>query len=45
VKYMYFMEAKEEIIVIPTNRGLLLVTVVCVAFIMLFFTFAPQYIL
>lgn len=45
VKYMYFMDAEKEIIVIPTHRGLLLVTVICVAFIMLFFTFASQYIL
>lgn len=40
IKYMYFMESKEEIKVISTNLGLLLVTVVNVAFIMLFFVFA-----
>lgn len=45
VKYMYFMESQEEITVISTHRGLLLVTVINVAFIMFFFTFAPQYIL
>jgi NADH-quinone oxidoreductase subunit N len=45
IKYMYFMEAKEEIKAIPTQRGLLLVTVITVAFIMFFFTFAPQSIL
>lgn len=45
IKYMYFMEAKEEIQVIATNRGLLMVTVINVAFIMLFFIFAHKNIL
>ena len=45
IKYMYFMESKEEITIIPTNRGLLLVTVINVAFIIFFFMFAHKYIL
>ena len=45
IKYMYFMEAKKEIIYITTNRGLWIVTVVCVAFTMLFFVFADKNIL
>lgn len=45
IKYMYFMEAKEEIQAIATNRGLLMVTVINVAFIMLFFVFAHKNIL
>lgn len=45
IKYMYFMEAKEEIISITTNRGLWLVTIVSVAFTVLFFVFANKNIL
>lgn len=45
IKYMYFMEAKEKIQAIATNRGLLMVTVINVAFIMLFFVVAHKNIL
>ena len=45
IKYMYFMEAKKEIISITTNHGLRLVTIVSVAFTMLFFVFADKNIL
>ena len=41
----FVMEAKEEIQAIATNRGLLMVTVINVAFIMLFFVFAHKNIL
>ena len=45
IKYMYFMDASTDITIIPTNRGLWLVTVISVAFTLFFFSFAPTYIL
>jgi NADH-quinone oxidoreductase subunit N len=43
VKYMYFMESQEEMIIIPTNRGLLMVSVISVGFTLFFFIFASSY--
>jgi len=45
VKYMYFMDSDEEVVAISTKRGLWFVTVISVAFILFFFSFAPYYIL
>jgi NADH-quinone oxidoreductase subunit N len=45
VKYMYFMQITQEIKPIVTQKGLMLVTSISLAFIMFFFTFASQYIL
>lgn len=45
IKYMYFMEATEKVTIIPTNRGLLLVSVVSVGFTLFFFIFVPSYLL
>jgi len=45
IKFMYFMEASGDIRIIPTQRGLMLVTVITVAFILFFFSFAPACIL
>ena len=42
IKYTYFMEVKEEIQVIATNLGLLMVTVVNMAFTMLFSALCSQ---
>ena len=43
IKYMYFMEATEKVTIIPTNRGLLIVSVVSVGFTLCFFVFASSY--
>lgn len=43
IKYMYFMEASDEVTIIPTNRGLLIVSVISVGFTLFFFAFATQY--
>jgi NADH-quinone oxidoreductase subunit N len=45
VKYMYFMEAVEKTAIIPTNRGLLSVSVISVGFTLFFFIFASSYLL
>jgi NADH-quinone oxidoreductase subunit N len=45
IKYMYFMEATEKVTIIPTNRGLLLVSVVSVGFTLFFFIFVPSLLL
>ena len=45
IKYMYFIEASNEISTIPTQRGLCFVTVISLAFILCFFSFVPTYIL
>jgi len=45
IKYMYFMDSDKEIVAISTKRGLWFVTVLTVAFILFFFSFAPSYIL
>jgi len=45
VKYMYFMEAVEKTAIIPTNRGLLSVSVISVVFTLFFFIFASSYLL
>ncbi|MFK7973459.1 MAG: NADH-quinone oxidoreductase subunit N [Rickettsiaceae bacterium] len=44
VKYMYFMEATEEIQSISTRRGLLVVTAISLSFILSFCIFANNYI-
>jgi NADH-quinone oxidoreductase subunit N len=44
VKNMYFVERKEEIALIPTKRGLLIITVLSLSFIFFFFAFAHKYI-
>lgn len=45
IKCMYFMESKKEVMIIPTKRGLWIVTFLALAFILFFFTFAQKYIL
>ena len=45
IKCMYFMESPRAVIIIPTKRGLWIVTVLTLAFILFFFTFAQEYIL
>jgi len=45
IKCMYFMEPPRAVIIIPTKRGLWIVTVLTLAFILFFFTFAQEYIL
>lgn len=45
VKYMYFMEVVEKTAIIPTNRGLLSVSVISVGFTLFFFIFASSYLL
>lgn len=45
IKYMYFMEATKKVTSIPTNRGLLLVSVVSVGFTLFFFIFVPSLLL
>ncbi len=45
IKCMYFMEPQRAVIIIPTKRGLWIVTVLTLAFILFFFTFAQEYIL
>lgn len=45
IKYMYFMEANTDITIIPTHKGLWLVTVMSVGFTLLFFSLTPEYIL
>ncbi|MEA0970457.1 NADH-quinone oxidoreductase subunit N [Candidatus Megaera venefica] len=45
IKCMYFMEPTRAVIIIPTKRGLWIVTVLTLAFILFFFTFAQEYIL
>lgn len=45
IKCMYFMESPRAVIMIPTKRGLWIVTVLTLAFILFFFTFAQEYIL
>lgn len=45
IKCMYFMESQRTVIVIPTKRGLWIVTFLTLAFILFFFTFAQEYIL
>jgi NADH-quinone oxidoreductase subunit N len=45
IKCMYFMEPPRAMIIIPTKRGLWIVTVLTLAFILFFFTFAQEYIL
>jgi len=45
IKYMYFMNASKDIKIIPTNKGLFLVTVISVSFTLFFFAFARAYIL
>ena len=45
IKYMYFMEATKKVTIIPTNRGLLLVSVVSVGFTLFFFIFVPSLLL
>jgi hypothetical protein len=42
---MYFMEATKKVTIIPTNRGLLLVSVVSVGFTLFFFIFVPSLLL
>jgi NADH-quinone oxidoreductase subunit N len=45
IKCMYFMESKKEVSIIPTQRGLRIVTFLTLAFTLFFFTFAQKYIL
>ncbi len=45
IKYMYFMKATEKVTIIPTNRGLLGVSVISVGFTLFFFIFIPSYLL
>ena len=45
IKFMYFMEASGDLRIIPTQRGLRLVTIITVAFILFFFVFASKFIL
>lgn len=45
VKSMYFMESQKEITLIPTKRGLWIVTFLTLAFIVFFFTFASKFII
>lgn len=45
IKCMYFMELPRAVIIIPTKRGLWIVTVLTLVFILFFFTFAQEYIL
>ena len=45
IKCMYFMASSTGVTVIPTNKGLFLVTVISVSFTLFFFTFARAYIL
>lgn len=45
IKYMYFMDADTDIAAIPTSRGLWLIMVASVAFILGFAIFSPIYIL
>ena len=45
IKYMYFMNTSKDITIIPTNKGLFLVTVISVSFTLFFFAFARAYIL
>ena len=44
IKCMYFMESKKEVMIIPTKRGLWIVTFLTLTFILFFFTFAQKYI-
>jgi NADH-quinone oxidoreductase subunit N len=45
IKYMYFEEATEEVALIPTKRGLMIVSTLSVIFTLFFFIFASNYIL
>ena len=45
IKYMYFMEATTKATIIPTNRGLLLISVISVGFTLFFFIFVPSLLL
>lgn len=45
IKFMYFVDAESEVKIIPTQRGLLTVSGISIAFIMFFFIFASSYIL
>jgi len=44
IKYMYFQETEKEVLVIPTNRGLMLISTIAVTFTLFFFLFASSYI-
>jgi NADH-quinone oxidoreductase subunit N len=45
IKYMYFMEPTEKVTIIPTNSGLLTISIISVGFTLFFFVFAPSYLL
>lgn len=45
IKYMYFKEAESEIRIIHTKNGLLFVSGISTAFVMLLFIFVPSYLL
>lgn len=45
IKYMYFMENDTNITIIPTNHGLLLVSIISVSFTLFFFIFVPSLLL
>jgi len=42
IKCMYFMESKKEVMVIPTKRGLWIVTFLTLTFILFFFYFCTK---
>jgi NADH-quinone oxidoreductase subunit N len=44
IKFMYFMEAKSELEIIPTQNATRLVTIICVTFTLLFFIVGSNYI-